>query len=161
MSDSNYNYIYNKLVDDKNDIFGIIAYSVYKRQKIEYLDKFKAEHGRDATKEELEHFKEISNSETQLEFYNTQAAHLANAFLSEVLSDRIEELDKSFHEHLNTQLLKSKNGFSYGVYQSIVGSVFFVLLVGVIVFFSWSLNQGLENAVESAFGITITHNEKQ
>lgn len=37
MGRSGYNYIYQELVTDENDILGKIAYSLSKRQKIEYI----------------------------------------------------------------------------------------------------------------------------
>jgi hypothetical protein len=41
MTKANYNHIYNALVADDNDIVGKLAYSQYKRQKIEYILAFK------------------------------------------------------------------------------------------------------------------------
>ncbi|MDP1772898.1 MAG: hypothetical protein Q8L15_11495 [Methylobacter sp.] len=156
MSELGYNYIYDKLVEDKNDILGIIAYSIYKRQKIEYLKKFKEENNREATQSEINSFKELSNSDTQLEFYRTQAVHLANAFLEEALSEHIEAKEQEFSIRVHAELSGIKNKFWNGVAQSLVGSILFVLFVGIIVFFSWSLNQGVGNAIESIFNIKIT-----
>jgi len=55
MTDDNES-VYAKLVENKSDILGIIAYSLYKRQKIEYLSNIKDVEGRDATQEELKSF---------------------------------------------------------------------------------------------------------
>lgn len=41
-----YNYIYSELVEDADDILGIIAYSFYKQQKIEFIQAFTEKHGR-------------------------------------------------------------------------------------------------------------------
>ncbi|NHB91856.1 hypothetical protein C5469_06720 [Photorhabdus cinerea] len=41
-----YNYIYELLVDSDDDIHGIISYSVYKRQKIQFIKDFKQKHQR-------------------------------------------------------------------------------------------------------------------
>lgn len=48
-----YNFIYSKLVDDENDILGIIAYSLYKRQKIEYIRAIAEKFGREPTDSEF------------------------------------------------------------------------------------------------------------
>ena len=42
-----YNFIYSKLVDDKDDIVGHIAYSLYKNEKIEFIEAFKKENSRE------------------------------------------------------------------------------------------------------------------
>lgn len=160
MTDSNYNYIYSKLVEDENDIFGIIAYSIYKRQKIEHLEKFKADHGRDAEKEDLEPFKNFASSNTQLEFYQTQANHLVNSFIEFSISEYASQLDSEFSNRVHQELAGVKNNFWTGVAQGVVASVLFVLLVGVIVFFSWSAKQGFSNAIEQAFSVKITSVEE-
>ena len=156
MEDQEYNYIYSKLVKDKNDILGIIAYSIYKRQKIEFLNKYKAEHdGEEAPREEAYAFKELSNSDTQLEFYKTQSVHLANEFLEEMLSETLEDAEKDFSSRVHRELVGIKHSFWSGVFQSLVGSVLFVLFAGIIVFFSWSANQGTEKVIESIFNVEI------
>ena len=37
----NYNFIYSKLVKKNEDLIGHIAYSLYKKSKIEYIEKIK------------------------------------------------------------------------------------------------------------------------
>lgn len=160
MADSNYNYIYSKLVEDENDIFGIIAYSIYKRQKIEHLNKFKVEHGREATKTDLEPFKEFASSDTQLEFYQTQANHLVNSFIEFSISEYANNLESDFSNRVHQELAGVKNNFWTGVAQGVIASFLFVLLVGVIVFFSWSMKQGFSNAIEQAFNVKITSIEE-
>jgi superfamily II DNA or RNA helicase len=36
-----YNYIFSKLVDDETDLIGLVAYCIYKNNKIGYIEKFK------------------------------------------------------------------------------------------------------------------------
>ena len=45
MTKVSYNHIYNALAADDNDIVGKLAYSQYKRQKIEYILAVKEKHG--------------------------------------------------------------------------------------------------------------------
>ena len=37
MTQRTYNFIYEKLVKDKDDVLGIIAYSLYKRNQIDFI----------------------------------------------------------------------------------------------------------------------------
>lgn len=37
-----YNFIYSKLVESETDIIGHIAYSLYKTDKIDFINKFKS-----------------------------------------------------------------------------------------------------------------------
>lgn len=159
MTDLNYNYIYSKLVEDENDFFGIIAYSIYKRQKIEHLNKFKAEHGREATKTDLEPFKEFASSEIQLEFYRTQANHLMNSFIEFSISEYAKDLESDFSNRVHQELAGVKNSFWTGVWQGVVASFLFVLLVGLTIFFLWSYKQGFSNVIEQVFEVKITSEE--
>lgn len=47
MADGCYNHIYSVLVENEQDTLGIIAYSLYKRQKIEFIQAFKTKHDRE------------------------------------------------------------------------------------------------------------------
>ena len=67
-----YNYIYSKLVSDETDIFGHIAYALYKADKVEFIEKLKNE-GKEVTEEDLQPFHQISCLETTLERYKVQA----------------------------------------------------------------------------------------
>ena len=41
MAEKQYNFIYSKLVTSQDDVIGLLAYSIYKRHKIEYIEDFK------------------------------------------------------------------------------------------------------------------------
>ena len=59
MEEKQYNYIYSKLVSDETDILGHIAYSLYKAEKVEYLEKLAGKKDVD-TQKALDHFHQIS-----------------------------------------------------------------------------------------------------
>ena len=40
-----HNYIYSEIVENENDMIGHIAYSLYKSNKIKYIQLYLAEHG--------------------------------------------------------------------------------------------------------------------
>ncbi|MFS0824993.1 hypothetical protein [Pseudomonas phoenicis] len=93
MERGSYNFIYTELVKSEDDILEIIAYSLYKRQKIEFVKSFEARHGRAPADTDLSHFHEVSNSEFQLQAYRNQADKLAQDFLTITLETRAEELE--------------------------------------------------------------------
>lgn len=69
MKDGRYNFFFNALVDDEDDILGQLAYSVYKRQKIEYIRAFRDRNDVEPEDSDLIAFHDISNSSSQLEAY--------------------------------------------------------------------------------------------
>lgn len=126
MGRKSFNYIYEKLVKDENDILGHIAYSVYKNQKLATIAGKKKENGgSDVTDEDLAPFLELSQSESQMSFYKDRATALAQQFLNEGIGEELE-MEK---RKLESEFIRSHKtrGFMYGVMQGIVASFIFVL----------------------------------
>ena len=82
--DKQFNYIYSKLVSDDTDILGHIAYSLYKGEKVEYLEKLARKKDVD-THKALDHFHQISCLDSTLERYKLQAQTILLDYLNEVL----------------------------------------------------------------------------
>lgn len=157
MTDGHYNYIFSGLVNDEDDILGQLAYSVYKRQKIEYIQSFRDRTGRNPEDSDLALFHDISNSGSQLEAYRTQATRLATDFLEPSLSAESEELAAFYATKASNEIRSARPGFWKGVSQSIIGSGSFTLLIGCLVFFAWSLKQGPRQVIEQVFDVTIVN----
>ncbi len=155
-----HNYMYSKLVENQDDILGILAYSIYKRQKIEYIQTKRTAKGRELTDDDLEEFFRISNTPSQMQFYRAEAELLADEFLAQALSTELgkveSEQERRYEQRLLLELKGLRCGFWSGVAQSLIGSVVFVLFVGLVVAFAWSLNQGAEQVIEQIFNVEIS-----
>ena len=149
-----YNFIYSKLVSGENDVLGAIAYSVYKRQKIETIKECERKLGRPPSEEDLQHFKDFSNSPSQIKFYQDQSFSLAQLFIDETFT---EEIEQEISRRVRQEMAAMKPSFWYGVLQGLTASFLFVLAVGVLFFFTLSYNQGFEGAVENFFKIKIEY----
>lgn len=150
-----YNFIYSQLVDDENDIVGLIAYAIYKRQKIDYIRSVHSKRQRDVDPSEMSVFHEISNSSTQVQSYRDQAVMVLNSFLNDALRQRADKMANEYQSRLTRELMSTRPQFWSGVSQSIVGSILFVLFVGLIVFFTWSMQQGPKQVIERIFNVQI------
>lgn len=156
------NTIYGSLVESQTDFLGILAYSVYKRQKTELIARLRERTPEGELPEaELRSFYELSRSETQLTHYRAQAAALAEEFAIEVAGQEMdaerERLDREYRLKLESQ----KPKFWSAVFASVVASFIFTLLLGLLVFFSWSLKQGPKDLIETVFDVKITPHERQ
>lgn len=139
----NYNYIYSQLVRSKNDILGHVAYALYKSEKIEFIENFKAENHRDPNEEELKNFHQISCSSGSIERFKQSADTILSAFLNESLQQSIQEIQadatlnqkKYFQEALN-EVKPQTLGKSYfhGIMQSIIGAFIFLVLIAALIF---------------------------
>lgn len=155
MTKVSYNHIYNALVADDNDIVGKLAYSQYKRQKIEYILAFKEKHGELPNDADLAAFHDMSNNVSVLESYRSQAAQLAVDFLKASLADETREMEEIYAAKASHEIRSARPGFWTGVSQSVIGSACFIMLLGCLVFFTWSLKQGPRQVIEQVFDVMI------
>lgn len=155
MESKDYNFIYSELVQDDDDILGIIAYSIYKRQKIEFIENFKEQNKVPPTDKDLKSFNQLSNSQSQLQSYKLQAIDLSERFLEVALEAKAEEIEK-FYENKYTQEVRNyRPSFWSGVAQSMVGSVVFVFVIGFFIFMTWSAKLGVKQVIEGIFNVKI------
>ncbi|MGV8004895.1 hypothetical protein QPK14_23250 [Photorhabdus temperata subsp. temperata] len=150
-----YNYIYEQLVDSDDDIHGIISYSVYKRQKIQFIKDFKQKHQRDPIDSDLQPFNELSMSPAQLEFYRSEATVLTERFLADVLEEDLEEREAFFSAKVHSELNNIKPNHILDIIKGAAGSLLFVLLTGVLYFSVWSLSTSPKMVVEQIFDVKI------
>lgn len=150
-----YNTIYNSLVRDENDIAGIIAYSVYKRQKIEYINNFQKDKHQLPNDEDLKAFTDMSVAPSQLEFYQNEAAFLTEEFLTNVLAEDIKEREALFTTKVHAELSNIKPNHLLDIIKGATGSLVFVLLTGVLYFAVWSFSASPTALLEEIFDVEI------
>lgn len=156
--DKEYNYVYDKLVDSEDDIHGIISYSVYKRQKIQFIKNFQEKHNKHPDNTELQQFNDLSRSDAQLEFYRNEASVLTLKFLENVLEDDLKEREERFSRDVHEALKGYRPNHWFDIFKSAIGSFAFVLLTGVLYFSIWSLTVSPKAAIEQVFDVKIISN---
>lgn len=150
-----YNYIYNQLVESEDDIHGIISYSVYKRQKIQFIKDFKEKHGKDPEGTDLQPFNELSISASQLEFYRSEATVLTQNFLSNVLEADLKEREEYFSARVHSELSNIKPNHYLDIFKSALGALLFVIFTGFLYFSVWSLSASPKVVIEQIFNVKI------
>lgn len=153
ITEDGYNFIYSKLVDDPSDILGKIAYSFYKQQKIEFIADYKKRFSKEPTQEALEVFHLTSNSAAAISSYRTKAETLAKGFAEAVFHEQLKENKDRLERELVEKVKSIRPAFWLGVVQSLIASLLFVLLIGVIVFSSWSYQYSVSQAFQQMMGI--------
>lgn len=148
-----HNSIYSILVHDETDLAGAIAYSMYKRHKIEWIEQTKIENnGHEPTKEQLADFHRLSLLPSSIESYQEKADRFLGGFLSISLENAIEQVKEHNKQEIYnelTRLLKSTQDElqlvktevakrkSYGQLAidaiiSVVGTIIVIILVGFL-----------------------------
>lgn len=111
-----YNWIYKEIMSDamskdKHDIIGYVAYSIYKREKIEEIERFKNRNGgKDPEFADLKYFHE--QSEGRIAEYRETAQRVLQNYMT----------------NLGIEKEKESHGFIYGVGQSMLASLLFAIL---------------------------------
>lgn len=130
-NDTAYSDVYTRLVKDDNDVAGQIAYSVYKRAKIEFIRKKHAELNIIVLPDDvLEEFY-AAQTDYMLKLYRIHAKEMTREFLDESYGDDIERekgsIEKEHNEKYEKLAYSVRPSFWYGVLQGIVASFLFVL----------------------------------
>lgn len=138
-----YNHIYNLLVEGKGDLIGYIAYALYKDEKIEYIARFKEEHGNEPDEEDLKRFHDITSTETSVERYKYVASGILQSFLDNTLESTRTQIEDNLNRN-HIELLRKAikpiepptKGWSYfhGIVQSIAGAFAFMIIMCALVF---------------------------
>lgn len=139
-----YNYIYKELVEGQNDIVGHIAYSLYKADKIKFIEKFKADHrGTEPTEADLKPFHDTSCLQGALERYKLTAMSILQQFLDYSLEESTKQIEENCvnnHKQMLTEVVSdlkpmgSGKQFFFGMSQSVVGAFGFAILLALFGF---------------------------
>ncbi len=165
-------FVYKKLVKNENDILGIIAFGLYKKQELLWIESFK---NKKPTKNDYLNFYRIISTNQQLMGYKEKATEITEILLKTVYENELQQikeqsenelidiqnlLDKQYEEDFEREIKRFKPSFWKGVWQSVIGSFFFILLIGVLFFFTWSLTKGPKDIIENIFQVKITSLKK-
>ncbi len=143
-----YNFIYKQLVEKESDIVGNIAYSLYKADKIKFIEDFKAKNGdKEPTEAEFQPFHDICCMESNINRYKMQALNILQGFLDDTLSATTKQIEKDLENNYKKELMDivgktTVKSFSWNVFQSVVGAfVFMLLMCGIVFLFKFSEHQ--------------------
>lgn len=129
-----FNFIYSKIVNDENDFIGKIAYSIYKEDKIEFINNFNIKHSKNPDQDELKQFHEIASTVNSISRYRLEAEALLQEFLDNTLTEALAEASEEIKSNqillIREEVRKLKPaGFWSGVWQNVMATV---VLTGIL-----------------------------
>jgi len=101
-----YNVIYSHLVENEFDVVGHIAYSLYKQEKIDYIEKKKESTGKSIKDKDLVSFHDFSSTKSSIESYRLKAEMVVQGLLDNTLKESIEDIER---QRLTEQTEELKN----------------------------------------------------
>lgn len=102
-----FSFLYTYIVTDENDMIGHIAYSLYKSNKIKYIEDFKTKKGQVPTEDDLEAYHNASK--TTISALRIQAEQILSEFTELTLQASIDEIEKqmlSNQQEILTKIIK-------------------------------------------------------
>lgn len=129
-----YSYIYNDVVENEQDFVGLVAYSIYKKEKIQYIRSLEKKLGRSPEPSELEDFND--QAAKRLEQYRELATQRVNKFCEDILGQAIEDHEQMMQSEMREAVKKLKPvSWWVGFCQSLTASVVYSLLIGALITF--------------------------
>lgn len=129
-----YSFIYNDLVENEQDFVGLVAYSIYKKEKIQHIQSLEKNWRRAPDPNELEDFNNMAA--TRLEQYRELATLRVNKFCQDILAQAIEEYEQGMQSEMREAVKKLKPvSWWVGFSQSLAASVVYSLLIGALITF--------------------------
>ena len=140
-----YNFIYSRLVNDKSDMIGHIAYSLYKQEKVSWIEGHKqGNDGKEPTEEEFKSFHEACCSEQRINNYRAMATSILQEFMggsTDMMAEQVaREVSDKVTQHINdnianripkTESLGSR--YFHGIMQSILAAVILAVVIWLLI----------------------------
>ena len=149
MAGKQYNYIYSQLVKDQNDVVGMLAYSIYKQHKIEFIEDFKKKKNAAPTDSDIENFIMSSVTPSQLEKYRESA----NAVLSEIVARSVQtelmSVDYDVQKALEPVIKKHSCSSVKTIFLNIAASFIFSILLVIIFILGYTTESGLRKKTKA------------
>lgn len=149
-----FNFIYSKLVSANDDLVGLIAYGIYKKHKIEFIEKMKSDTGHDPTEAECQAFYSTSTTDSQLKNYRIQAETMISETISSVaqeeLTDFEQEMYKNYLSGIKSCIPSNWSSFGFSVLAGIVSTLVFTVIAGLFYFIGETSDRDTRDKIKSA-----------
>ncbi|WP_295731391.1 hypothetical protein [uncultured Muribaculum sp.] len=152
--DKKYNFIYQDLVIDENDLIGLIAYGLYKKHKIEFIESFKAANaGQEPSVSDCMAFIHASCAPTQLKQYRDSAATLLQKMTMAAAREEIDRFEdamlRDYRNDLREIVHDEQPKWWSSVIYSVIGAFVFSLIAALFVFLGSTSEKSIsENVLE-------------
>jgi hypothetical protein len=141
-----YSYIYQELVNDDDDLVGMIAYALYKSEKVKYIKKITSER-EEVTESEIENYNIASK--IRIKDYEEKALTLFTDFIDDVIDRKVKMSREVIQEAIEkTASPKGFINWARSITQSFIGAVIYTIFISVILLIVWFNNSGEKQRTE-------------
>jgi hypothetical protein len=119
---------FSALVQHENDLVGLIAYGLYKRDKLAFIERHRQKHGCEPSEADLAGYIATVNLESHLSMARDRAAELIEGMYEELLADATERLQYEHQAELVREL-KAARPFWRSVGENIIANFVATLVI--------------------------------
>ena len=149
MAEKKYNYIYGKLVSSPEDVIGLLAYSIYKQHKIEFIEDFKKKKGSAPTDADIENFIMSSVTQSQLEKYRESANTILSETVADAVQDEMGRMSLDFQNVIEPVVKKHSSSWIKTVLLNVIGSFVFSIILVIIFLLGYTTESSLRNKTKA------------
>ncbi len=129
--------MYSKIVDDANDIIGLVAYALYKQHKIEFFNKVRIENGGEEPSEEaIKAFIQSSSTDSQIKKYRAEAEGILSDVVINVTREQINQAERemldSYQAKIREAVKAETPGKGLTITLNVVGTALFSVLITLV-----------------------------
>jgi hypothetical protein len=151
---------YNNLVQSDNDLIGLIAYSLYKRDKLAFVEDHN-NGGQDPDDAQMETFCRASNLPNRLASYRESAESVLERLNGQVLEEAIEQVKTDYESELNEILGKlTPPSWSHEVAVHVAAGIVVWAMVAFLIFCALVARNGFQVTVHGLTGYTIQNPQR-
>ncbi len=146
------NFIYSKLVDHNADYIGMVAYGLYKRHKIEFIESIREKYNRRPNDEEWAAFAITTNADSQLQKYISEAESGLADFVMETAGEQLKEAEKRMLEsyRANIKAVLPSSWKTIGL--SVMASLIFSAVISLAMFLGAFSEKGKSEMIDRMIG---------
>ena len=143
-----------RLVNDEGDMAGHVAYALYTRDKLTFIETFRLDKGRLPRDDELDAFIVTANLDLRVSAYRSEAERSLEVFVQEVLEESTGEIARLYQRELCRQLARSRS-FIRAVAENLAANLLAAACVAVLAVVLYGSRIGFGNLVADVFGYHV------
>lgn len=143
---------YSTIVEGDTDLVGLVAYSLYKRDKLAYLARHEDDVGRPPTNDEVMAFCRTSTLPGPVSAYRAKATYLLSEMYDELLEGQVAEIDEKYKAEMLAELKKA-HPFWQGVLQHAAAGLVVWAIVGLTILVLYGQQLGWRQLATNLLGL--------
>lgn len=143
---------YSTIVEGENDLVGLVAYSLYKSDKLAYLAKHHTDIGRAPNNDEMMAFCRTCTLPGPVSAYRSKASYLLSEMYDELLKEQVAEINEKYKAELVAELKKA-HPFWSGVWQHFLAGITIWAFIGLAILVLYGQQIGYKQLAANLLGL--------